>query len=144
VVSVFNWILIFGLFEWARTSTGDIAVARTMAIQALVVARIVYLISISQLGTNIGQYLRGQTNGIANAPILLLGIAVAIILQVLFSQWSVMNILFETAPLTWNQWLICLLPMLPMIPIALLANWIDPPQANSTPSRSLNASQAKH
>jgi len=132
VVSVFNWILIFGLFEWARTSTGDIAVARTMAIQALVAARIVYLISISQLGTNIGQYLRGQTNGIANAPILLLGITGAIILQVLFSQWSVMNILFETAPLTWKQWLICLLPMLPMIPIALLANWIDPPQANAT------------
>ena len=131
VVSVFNWILIFGLFEWARITTGDIAVARTMAIQALVAARIVYLISISQLGTNIGQYLRGQTNEIANAPILLLGITGAIILQVLFSQWSVMNILFETAPLTWKQWLICLLPMLPMIPIALLANWIDPPQANA-------------
>jgi potassium/sodium efflux P-type ATPase len=132
VVSVFNWILIFGLFEWARTATGDIAVARTMAIQALVAARIVYLIGISQLGTNIGQYLRGHTNGIANAPILLLGIAGAIILQVLFSQWSVMNTLFETAPLTWNQWLICLLPMLLMIPIALWTNWIDPPQANST------------
>jgi len=135
VVSVFNWILIFGLFEWARTSTGDIAVARTMAIQALVAARIVYLISISQLGTNIGQYLRGQGSAIANAPILLLGIAGAIILQVLFSQWSVMNILFETAALTWNQWLICLLPMLPMIPIALWVNWIDPPQANSTENR---------
>jgi magnesium-transporting ATPase (P-type) len=132
VVSVFNWILIFGLFEWARTATGDIAVARTMAIQALVAARIVYLIGISQLGTNIGQYLRGQTQAVANAPILLLGIAGAIILQVLFSQWSVMNTLFETAPLTWNQWLICLLPMLLMIPIALWTNWIDPPQANST------------
>jgi len=135
VVSVFNWILIFGLFEWARATTGDIAVARTMAIQALVAARIVYLISISQLGANIGQYLRGRKTAIANAPILLLGIAAAIILQVLFSQWSVMNILFETAPLTWNQWLICLLPMLPMIPTALLANWIDPPQANSTGKR---------
>ncbi|MGJ3252940.1 MAG: cation-transporting P-type ATPase [Elainellaceae cyanobacterium] len=140
VVSVFNWILIFGLFEWARSATGDIAVARTMAIQALVAARIVYLISISQLGANIGQYLRGRTrtipggsaSRIANAPILLLGIAAAIILQVLFSQWSVMNTLFDTAPLTWNQWLICLLPMLPMIPTALWVNWIDPPQANST------------
>lgn len=140
VVSVFNWILIFGVFEWARSTTGDIAVARTMAIQALVAARIIYLISISQLGANIGQYLRGRlgaipgeiTSRIANAPILLLGIAAAIILQVLFSQWSVMNTLFNTAPLTWNQWLICLLPMLPMIPTALWVNWIDPPQANST------------
>ncbi|WP_017662834.1 cation-transporting P-type ATPase [Baaleninema simplex] len=135
VVSVFNWILIFGLFEWARATTGDIAVARTMAIQALVAARIVYLIGISQLGSNVGQYLRGQMSAIANAPILLLGIATASVLQVLFSQWGVMNVLFATAPLTWNQWLICLLPMLPMIPTALWVNRIDPPQANSTGNR---------
>ncbi|MEM8613811.1 MAG: HAD-IC family P-type ATPase, partial [Cyanobacteria bacterium P01_H01_bin.105] len=37
-VSVFNWILIFGMFEWAKATTGDIAIARTMAIQALVAA----------------------------------------------------------------------------------------------------------
>ncbi|MEB3360339.1 MAG: cation-transporting P-type ATPase [Synechococcales bacterium] len=129
VVSVFNWTLIFGLFEWARATTGNIDVARTMAIQALVAARIVYLISISQLGANIGRYLRGRTGAIANAPILLLGITAAIILQVLFSQWSVMNALFATAPLTWNQWLICLLPMLPMLPTALFVNRIDPPRA---------------
>ncbi len=36
-----------------------------------------------------------------------------------------MNILFETAPLTWNQWLNCLLLM---IPWAMVANRIDPPQ----------------
>jgi magnesium-transporting ATPase (P-type) len=127
VVSVFNWILIFGLFEWAKSTTGDIAVARTMAIQALVAARIVYLVSISQLGADIVDYLRGRSRAIANAPILLVGLATAVILQVLFSQWSVMNTLFATAPLTWNQWLICLLPMLPMIPTALWSNWIDPP-----------------
>ncbi|MEM1368739.1 MAG: cation-transporting P-type ATPase [Cyanobacteria bacterium P01_H01_bin.15] len=130
VVSVFNWILIFGLFEWARATTGDITVARTMAIQALVAARVIYLISISQLGATIVESMRTRRNVIANAPILLGGIATAIILQVLFSQWSVMNILFETAPLTLNQWLICLLPMLPMIPTALLANWIDTPSTN--------------
>ena len=137
VVSVFNWILIFGLFEWVWATTGEIALARTMAIQALVAARIVYLISISQLGANIGQYLRGRKEAITNAPILLVGIVTAVILQVLFSQWSVMNTLFATAPLTWQQWLICLLPMLPMIPTALWANHIDPPQANSNGSRSL-------
>ncbi|MGF1542215.1 MAG: HAD-IC family P-type ATPase, partial [Pleurocapsa sp.] len=125
VVSVFNWILIFGLFEWAKFTTGDIAVARTMAIQALVAARIVYLLSISQLGKNIVEYLRGRTRAIAHAPILLVGIATAVILQVVFSQLGVMNTLFATAPLTSNQWLICLLPMLPMIPTALWANWLD-------------------
>jgi Ca2+-transporting ATPase len=36
VISVFNWILIFGVFEWIKATTGNIALARTMAIQALV------------------------------------------------------------------------------------------------------------
>ncbi|MCM1981585.1 cation-transporting P-type ATPase [Lyngbya confervoides] len=135
VVSVFNWILIFGLFEWARTTTGEVAVARTMAIQALVAARIVYLISISQLGKNLGQFWRGRVQGVADGSMLLLGLATAIVLQVLFSQWSVMNTLFATAPLTGPQGLICLAPMLPMIPLSLWVNRLDPPQANSAKVR---------
>ncbi len=131
-VSVFNWILIFGLFEWTRSTTGDIAVARTITIQALVAARIVYLLSISQFGISVVNYLRRRSTAIANAPILLIGIAAASALQILFSQWGVMNHLFETAPLAWHQWLICLLPMLPMVPMAILANQIDPPQAKTT------------
>lgn len=126
-VSLFNWILIFGMFEWVKTTTGDIAVARTMAIQSLVAARIIYLLSISELGSSIVNYLRRRSTAFTNAPILLAGIAVAAILQVIFSQWSVMNLLFETSPLTWNQWLICLLPMLPMVPVAVLVNRLDPP-----------------
>lgn len=126
LVSLFNWILIFGIFEWAKFTTGNVAVARTMAIQSLVAARIVYLLSISQLGISLLSFVRGKCKSITNAPILLLGIGGAVALQVVFSQWSLMNILFETAPLTWQQWLICLLPMLPMIPLAMVANVIDP------------------
>jgi cation-transporting ATPase F len=131
-VSVFNWILIFGIFEWAKADTGDVTVARTMAIQALVAARIIYLLSISQLGISLMNYLSRRTTSITNAPILLGGIAAAVALQVVFSQWGVMNTLFETAPLTWNQWLICLLPMLPMIPVAIFVNQIDPPPAKTS------------
>jgi len=87
------------------------------------------------LGANIVQYIRGRANAIVNAPILIVGIVTATVLQILFSQWSVMNTLFDTAPLTWHQWLICLLPLLPMIPTALWVNWIDPPQANATGNR---------
>ncbi|MDJ0601767.1 MAG: HAD-IC family P-type ATPase [Crocosphaera sp.] len=128
-ISVFNWILIFGLFEWAEYTMGNVAVARTMAIQALVAARIVYLLSLSQLSLSFISRIRSNSSRITNAPILMMGIALAIILQILFSQWSVMNNLFDTAPLTWFQWLICLLPMVPMIPMAILANCIDPPQS---------------
>lgn len=125
LVSLFNWVLIFGLFEWAEIATGDISVARTMAIQALVAARIVYLLSISQLGRSMLGYIRRQSPSVTNAPFLLLGIGGAIALQILFSQWSVMNTLFETAPLTWNQWLICLLPMVPMVPFSMWVNHLD-------------------
>jgi len=125
-VSLFNWILIFGIFEWAKSATGDVTVARTMAIQSLVAARIIYLMSISQLGMELVNYLRRQSTSITNAPFLIGGITVAAALQIMFSQWGVMNTLFETAPLTWNQWLICLLPMLPMIPMAIFVNRIDP------------------
>ncbi|MEM6837121.1 MAG: cation-transporting P-type ATPase [Cyanobacteria bacterium P01_C01_bin.120] len=126
LVSLFNWVLIFGLFEWAEATTGDVTVARTMAIQALVAARIVYLFSISQLGKSLLGRLRHRSTQIANAPFLILGVGGAIALQILFSQWSVMNTLFETASLTWEQWFICLLPMLPMLPYAIWVNRIDP------------------
>lgn len=132
-VSIFNWILIFGLFEWAKFQTGDVAIARTMAIQALVAARIVYLLSISQLGKGLLNALRRPSSSIPNTPMLLLGIAVAVVIQVIFSQWPVMNTLFETAPLTWQQGLICLIPMVLMVPTAALANLIDPP-ANAASS----------
>ncbi len=130
-VSIFNWILIFGVFEWTKSTTGDITVARTMAIQALVAARIIYLLSISQLGISLAACLRRRATSIIKAPILIIGILAAVILQIVFSQWGVMNTLFETAPLTLNQWFVCLLPMLPMIPMAILAHLIDPPQAKT-------------
>uniref|UniRef100_UPI0030DDA27A cation transporting ATPase C-terminal domain-containing protein n=2 Tax=unclassified Picosynechococcus TaxID=3079910 RepID=UPI0030DDA27A len=71
------------------------------------------------------RYISGQTKTIIQAPLLLVGIAVAVALQVAFSQWGLMNQLFQTAPLTWQQGLICVLPMLPMIPTAIAANYLD-------------------
>lgn len=126
VISVFNWILIFGMFEWVRQTTGSLPLARTMAIQALVAARIVYLLSISQLGTVMIAKFRGrQTIPLRDTQAIIFGIVGSIVLQVVFSQWSVMNVLFNTAPLNLHQWLICLLPALPMIPVACWVNQID-------------------
>ncbi len=135
IVSLFNWILIFGIFEWAKSTYGDITVARTMAIQALVAARIIYLLSISQLGISLFNYIGRKSTSVTNSPILIVGIVAAVILQIIFSQWNVMNLLFETVPLTLNQWLICLLPMLPMLPLAIFVNFIDRPQTKAANHR---------
>lgn len=126
-ISVFNWILIFGVFEWIKATTGNIDIARTMAIQALVSGRIFYLLSISQLGASLVANLRGRAEKITDAPAIIIGIIGTIVLQVIFSQWSVMNTLFATAPLNLNQWLICLAIGLPMIPVAAIVNRFDPP-----------------
>ncbi|MEW5861251.1 MAG: cation-transporting P-type ATPase [Cyanobacteriota bacterium] len=125
VISAFNWIVIFGVFEWMKQTTGNIDLARTMAIQALVVGRIFYLLSISHLGNAVIAKIRG-IGRISDAPALAIGIACTVILQVIFSQWSLMNGLFSTTPLNLNQWLICLLVGLPMIAVAALVNRFDP------------------
>lgn len=127
VISVFNWILIFGVFEWIKATTGNLDLARTMAIQALVAGRFFYLLSISQLGNAIVNKLRGRTEQISDARAIGIGIACTVILQIIFSQWSLMNNLFYTAPLTVNQWLLCLLIGLPMVAVSALVNRFDPP-----------------
>ncbi len=126
VISAFNWIAIFGVFEWVQQTTANVDLARTMAIQALVAGRIFYLLSISQFGSAVIDKLRGIRATISVAPAIGIGIVCTVILQVIFSQWAVMNDLFYTAPLNFNQWLICLLVGLPMIAIATLVNRFDP------------------
>jgi cation-transporting P-type ATPase F len=123
IISIFNWILIFGMFEWIEQTTGNIDLARTMAIQALVVGRIFYLLSISQLGIGIVNNLRGVRQKIEDTRAIVTGIICTIVLQIIFSQWSLMNNLFYTAPLNLNQWLLCLLAGLPMIVVASLVNF---------------------
>ncbi|MEA5605654.1 cation-transporting P-type ATPase [Nostoc sp. UHCC 0252] len=126
VISLFNWILIFGVFEWTRQTTGNIDLSRTMAIQALVAGRIFYLLSISQLGSAIVNKIRGVRQTVSDVSAIGIGIACTIILQIIFSQWNLMNNLFSTAPLSLNQWLICFLVGLPMIVVASLVNRFDP------------------
>lgn len=134
LVSLFNWILIFGVFEWASSVEWDVggdeeeiqAIARTMAIQALVCGRIFYLISLSQMSISLWNRWRGEAVEVAPAPAVGVGIIVTLVLQVIFSQVGFMNDLFYTAPLNLQQWLVCFVVGIPMIIVAILANRIDP------------------
>jgi len=125
-ISIFNWILIFGVFEWIQNTTGNIDLARTMAIQALVAGRIFYLLSISELGSAIVDKIRGIRHTINDASAIGIGIACTVILQIIFSQFNLMNTLFSTAPLNLNQWFICLLVGLPMVVVSILVNRFNP------------------
>jgi Ca2+-transporting ATPase len=126
LISVFNWILIFGMFEWVRQSTDDVDLARTMAIQALVAGRIIYLLSISQFWATVAARLRGVSVALGDATAIGYGILAAIVLQFIFSQWSVMNFLFSTTPLNLGQLLLCVAVSLPMFAVAIIANRLNP------------------
>lgn len=126
VISIFNWILIFGVFEWIRQSGGSMELARTMAIQALVAGRVFYLLSISQLGIALVNRLRGIQEAVSDTSAIVMGIIATVVLQLIFSQWNIMNLLFSTAPLNLTQWLICFAIGLPMILVATFCNRFDP------------------
>jgi magnesium-transporting ATPase (P-type) len=119
LVSACYWCFIFGVFLWARSHGHSLALARTMAIQSLVLAQIVYLLSISQASK--GSWRQWRRN-----PVLLAGIGTAALLQLGFSQLGWMNRFFDTAPLAAGQWLVCAVSLLVMAPVAALAERFDP------------------
>jgi Ca2+-transporting ATPase len=143
LISIFNWILIFGMFEWVRRNgvdlgwiptdlSGDdadqhlLALARTMAIQALVAGRIIYLLSMTQFWASLSARLQGMKVPLGDATAIGYGILVAVVFQVIFSQVEFMNILFKTAPLSLTQGMVCLGVAMPMLVVALIANRLNP------------------
>ena len=55
-----------------------------------------------------------------------IGIACVVILQLLFSQWSILNSLLNTTPLNFTQSLICIIVGLPAIVLGSLFRRLDP------------------
>ena len=141
VISLFNWAATFGIFEWIVVSTGEEALARTMAVQTLVAAEIFYLLCISRFIPSLWARVRDRRKAIqrglggfpherlyqesvAYAPGI--GIICIVVLQILFSQLPVMNALFETVPLNLTQWLMCLGAALPVVIFACLLKRFKP------------------
>jgi cation-transporting P-type ATPase F len=124
VISIFNLIAVFGIFELMLQSTGNINLARTMAVHTLVAAETFYLLSISQCIPSLFKYLKKHNTSITYAPII--GIVCVLIFQVFFSQLTFINPLFSTQPLSITQALICIGAGIPVILPALLLNRFAP------------------
>jgi len=124
IISLVNWAVTFGMFEWMQGRTEEPALARTMAVHTLVAAEIFYLLCISRFIPSLWAKVRGKDEVLAYAPAI--GIACVVTLQILFSQLGVFNNLFNTVPLSLTQGLICLGAGLPVIGFALLLRWWKP------------------
>jgi cation-transporting P-type ATPase F len=118
IISAFNLLAVFGVFEWAIQTTGNLTLARTMAVHALVAAEVFYLLSISQLVPSLFARLQNPSQPIAYVPAI--GIGCALFFQVVFSQLAFINPILNTQPLDLSQALICIAAGIPVIVPALL------------------------
>jgi Ca2+-transporting ATPase len=85
------------------------------------------MLSISQLIPNLIAKMDGTIEENADIPAIGFGIIGAIILQIVFAQVPLINDVFKTAPLSFQQWLLCLAVGSPMILWAAFVNRVDPP-----------------
>jgi len=124
IISAFNLVAVFGMFEGIYRTTDSLPLARTMAVHSLVAAETVYLLSISQFIPSLVARLRQSGQEVAYVPAI--GVLAVFIFQVLFSQVPFINPLFDTQPLTLNQALLCIAAGLPVMLPALMLKRLAP------------------
>ena len=88
----------FGLFELAVLTGIDVAQARTIAVNAVVMIEVFYLFNCRSLSQSMVHV------GLFSNPWVLAGVVVMVLLQLLFTYAPFMNRLFETAPIDLVDW----------------------------------------
>lgn len=104
IVSVSTLLLIgaFFLFQWALNQGEPEAVARTLAVTLFVVVQSVFLLNCRSLTVSLF-----RTPMFSN-PWIWAGMAAMLLAQLAYIYTPIMNILFQSAPLTLDHWLIML------------------------------------
>ena len=92
LVSALFMIGIFGMFEYVLTNGGDVELARTAAVNTLVVMEIFYLFSVRYLRTPSFTF-----TGVKGTPRILGAIALVVVLQFAFTYAPFMQALFRSA-----------------------------------------------
>jgi len=99
-VSVLMVAATFGLFLWERDTGASIEVARTVAVNTLVVAEIFYLFNT--------RYIRDfvlTPAGILGNKYALLAVSVVLAFQLLFTYMPLMQVFFHSAPIDIHAWM---------------------------------------
>ena len=94
----------FGLFELEESGSGDLARARTLAVNVFVMGETFYLFNCRSLTVSMFKL------GVFSNPLLFAGIIAMILLQIGFTYIPAMNTLFHSAPigpLHWGYIMIC-------------------------------------
>ncbi|RDD61014.1 cation-transporting P-type ATPase [Ferruginivarius sediminum] len=98
MVSTLFLLGIFGMFEWAIVKGMEVAEARTIAVNTLVVLEVFYLFSV--------RYLRTPSltiKGVLGTRPVLIAVATVVVLQFIFTYASVMERFFDTRPVAFQD-----------------------------------------
>lgn len=100
LISVLMMSGILGLFLWELQQGTDLAVARTMAVNALVAAEMVYLVNSRSTFASVINW-----QGLTGNRIVLLAIAACIPLQLVYTYFPLFQTIFGSADLSLFDWL---------------------------------------
>lgn len=127
LVAVTMMAAALSLFLWALSRGASLEVARTMAVNTVVLAEMVYLINSRHI---LGSVL--NRDGLLGNRYVLLSIAACIPLQLAFTYWPVMQGLMGSAALSALQWLAVLAAGSAVFFIVELDKWVQRQRLNKT------------
>jgi magnesium-transporting ATPase (P-type) len=99
-VSVLMVLGTFGLFLWERLQGTDIDTARTVAVNALVIAEVFYVFNTRYLTAPVL-----NRNGLLGNRYVLIAVGTVLFFQLLFTYLPLMQVFFSTAPVDLDSWL---------------------------------------
>lgn len=108
-------LTVFVLFDWQLSASGDEALARSVAVNALVLFEIFYLLSARTQNDALWQ--RRYWQGLRPS---LIAIALVLLLQAGFTYWPLSQKVFAVAPLSPHHWLTLVLVTSPILLIVEL------------------------
>jgi len=118
LVSVLLLIAVFAVFAWQKAGGYSLEVARTVAVNILVMASMAYLFNSRSLTKSMFKL------GVFTNPWLLLGCGLMILLQILFTYAPFMNSLFSSAPISGRDWIIVICVSLAIYGIIGTEKWL--------------------
>ncbi len=99
LVSVVMAVGCFGLFYYEMMQGASLEAARTVAVNVIVFFEIFYVFNTRYLTRSVLSF-----DGLFGNRIILVGIAVVVLFQLMFTYWPVLNHLFKTEPIDMWSW----------------------------------------
>ncbi|HYG34926.1 MAG TPA: HAD-IC family P-type ATPase, partial [Clostridia bacterium] len=116
----------FGLFQWELARGASLEAARTVTVNTVAIIQALYLINCRSLRHSV------LTIGLFRNGWLWLGIVGVLVLQAGITYLPILNTLFRTAPIGWDEWLRILGAALTALVLTEILKWIIAPRKPRT------------